>query len=378
MTKAFGPELGISQALRAGWLTGLLSDIFFPRLRARQTAIEHSARVQRERQELQRLGPEGIAQMDSWDAQSSWISVFHQITNHHAGANALEIFALEDSPENRLRILQALLTTFVQPEMTVGGPDITQETEYRFKHDVETWFGRYLQTFFAENTDQQLPQYQNEHSLFRHLYRTGTLLKILVAEIQERAAHKNATAIAAMSELNPHMAFIIGFFHDIGRYITHSSKHDEYVLQLLEKINLKPEIVHAKHHPVSLDAETTQDTPCQMLSRIADVFGKLVVDDAAGTPRLRTSIDELISYSLELQLQRYFKNERNQADTMWFQKTEEDVKQYVAKEKELLETAAHWLSEMGLDLEHLLTKTSDVLNQKFTLIQDANRYIYYK
>ncbi len=317
-----------------------------------------------------------ITRKNGLNGVSNWgeIGYLHKATS----ISACEVLGLEETLDNRYKILLSLLRTHLPPSMMDEAMEITDDVQFGFEASIKETQDYLIWLF--EDWSQSKSPYNNSETLSNHLHRTGAILQVLVAEIQDRANHDDVNAKAVFDSkegiIHPGFAFAIGFLHDIARYITHSSEHDEWGERLFKELGLRKEIVDAKHKPVTLDGNLPPDTSWQMLSRLADVFGKVTTDPETRRRVLRTSVDKVTDYSLGVQLNKYYLKERKDESSMWYGRSEADVLQYISLESKRLKTAESWLGSMGLNFNYLINKINKRMHGGHTPTSEAYNAVY--
>jgi hypothetical protein len=277
-----------------------------------------------------------------------------------------EVFGMEETPENRYQILLLSLKNLLPASLMDETQPLGEDLRYMYQ-EFRPRLGFILIDLFEAGAAEKNSLLDSD-SLYNHLYRTGAITQVIVAEIEERGFHGDETARALFDEndpiIHPELAFTTGFLHDVARCITHSSEHDLWNERLMKELGLKAEIIEAKHHAIKLDGSLPPDNVWQMIGRLADVFGKLVQDPETKRLMLRTTIDSVSSYSFDTQINRYLNQEVNDPTSMWYGKSAADVSRYIQLEKERLNIARDWLASMGLNLEYIFEKINRVIKKR--------------
>lgn len=192
-------------------------------------------------------------------------------------------------------------------------------------------------------------------SLNRHVHSSGQLLQLVTERLSLSAStNQNLEAIKFCSEHNQYLAYSIGALHDVGRLVTQTSLHDEAGDLILELAGIIPEVKNSHHQPVPMtqnfDAENFDINPWHKLSRLADVFSKVINDDDF---TLRTTVEQVVEYSRARQSM-YYEKENNNPDSLWFGKSIEELQNYLNNEESALRSAVSWLDKCGVSWQDLL------------------------
>ena len=306
-------------------------------------------------------------------------------TLEHVSRNSglLKDAGLEDSFENRSSLIVSYLRDFFEERMPgmISTGKIPKESLPGLGHSNDL-FSSQVEYFMPPGILRELPallfgkkEYgrveKDSTSLERHLYRSGVLKRVLVTRIFQSSDNGNTQAKDFKKTFNEKykylgIAFLHAFSHDWGRWVTQSSEHDiwsDRIIRATFPDSISRLILEGQHSPVPnnhvlLDQEIGGfDSDIQKLNRISDVFGKL-------TPKNRIrNVDEIIRYSKERQTN-YFKDERNNPKSEWYQKTEDNLKIYLGNEEKVLRADISWLDGMGVSWNELVSTFNESLNFK--------------
>lgn len=267
---------------------------------------------------------------------------------------AFDILHIEDTPENRMR----LLVLFMKSEIPKIFPGLCDERTFQSFKEMTTITSPMAGIFFKniyvllEGSVEKEEKHSYDFSSFpKHARFTGLMAAAIYEAIKNNNVDENNEEVNTFLEhTSLEDMYYIGLTHDIGRIITHSSKHDEYGEQLLHAVKVRRPIIDGHHKPApiheSIDPQT-YDSIQQSISRLSDLFGKIILKDDAPVLTIRTTIEQIISLSQERQ-QKYWQEEHTNPDSMWYQTTEDDLKRYLENEKALLIHAVHVLQGLNL------------------------------
>lgn len=287
-------------------------------------------------------------------------------TKNIPGMNIFELAGVDQSPGNAI----TLLANMSRMELESSFPstlDAEQEPRwYEMRNYVGSGIPRQehtLNLFFEGFSDETNAKFDHDpHSLGRHLDRSATLSKIYIEAILNKHEILYGDTVDFvegpidprlrelgshhLGGLHPFHLPVVLRHHDLVRRADQSSSHDSLVQPLVVEIGLISSIEHSFHDPVPCDVPLPEnfDNGAQMLSRLADNFGKVEWIEGYGY-RLRRTIDAMCSYSRERQA-KYFKSEREKPGSFWYGRSASHLEQYLNNERIAYMRAAAWFQQM--------------------------------
>lgn len=277
-------------------------------------------------------------------------------------SSIFDFLKIPDNAENRFKIILAKMKYFVKENswLTNSSVDLPKDMPsligltIKFSNlvvELENMLNGV--TKVTNNGKDHILWQRPIHSpkeLTKHLFRCAFQVLAILEKIENEEV---------VEELK--WSFPAAWLHDIARFISHGSDHDDWGDRLFSEVNIREKIINAKHKPIPIEGSASNfnpqefDSPAQGLSRLVDIGGKIDLE----TGLLRESVDELVGFSMRVQLE-YFKK----GDPVWA-KTEEPkkaIENYTLKEAKALNHTIKYLESIGVDWHNIVKK----INQNST------------
>lgn len=280
-------------------------------------------------------------------------------------------YNIPDTPDHRYKIVFSYISIFCANNAPYlleknNNSDISQKESDGFYRHTSKQIGTDMHILFGGDRRMAIFAQGGEGGSTRHMRRTGEIMRALFKEIKKSGqGWKNQVATETISEVDEKLMFIVGFFHDAGRWISQGLDHDAWAEKMWDEIGLRKEISQSFHLPVN-EPGFKGDSKIQMISRISDLVAKINNDEFFKPPAhyvLRaTSIEELLNYSKKVQMS--YLNKRVASDSPHFESEKKIVEQYLQDEREAVLAIQHWFQSMEIDIDEVLEKISkDISSQ---------------
>lgn len=284
-----------------------------------------------------------------------------------AGQTIFDLSGVEKSNKTTLSLIANVSRTYLQADMPSVLDHTLDPQWYEMRNYVGVGIGMQEHELNilldGHTTESKERQTVDIHSLGRHLLRSSILSRVYIEAMLEKHGipfgdtpeiveappdpRLRQFGETHLGGLHPFHHPVVMRHHDYVRRIDQKSSHDLLIKPLVEEIGLIPTLKKSFHEPVPCDGPLPDhfDNGAQMISRLADSFGKVEWIEGHGY-RLRRTINSMSNYSRERQ-EIYFAAEKDMPGTYWYGRDRSNLEIYLTNERIAYTHAANWFEKMS-------------------------------